>query len=93
MFAPSGDHLGAMTVALAAPTEVNCAGFDPSASHTQISRAPDRLDTKAILLPSSEYVGIQSNLEEDMNWTGLLGFPPGPGKSTRQMLVSLLFTA
>jgi hypothetical protein len=52
MFWPSGDHFGPKIIG--PPKAVNCTGLDPSLADIQISQAPDRLDMKAILLPSGE---------------------------------------
>jgi hypothetical protein len=50
---PSGEKRGA--VVAGPPKEVNWTGFEPSALQVQISRLPERSDTKAMLLPSGEY--------------------------------------
>ena len=68
--------------------DVTCMRFDPSLSHSQISGVPDRSERNAIRLPSGEYAGWLSNRVDEMNWAGAEGFPSGPRKSTRQILVS-----
>jgi hypothetical protein len=45
--------------------ELTWVGLDPSRSHTQISRLPERRDSKAMCLPSGETCGFNSpRLEE-----------------------------
>ena len=64
---PSGDQLEPA----AWPAKlVNCTGFLPSASHTQISSLPERFDVKAILRPSGENCGYCSIRVEEMKLTG-----------------------
>src|SRR5437899_477101 len=54
---PSGDQ--AITPG-GPPNDVTGTGFEPSGSAIQTSQAPDRVDAKAIFLPSGEYRGIKS---------------------------------
>src|SRR5690348_6667603 len=67
---PSGDHRG---VVMSGPLkEVNCTAFEPSLSHTQISRLPERVDTKATFVPSGENCGEESSrVEEISGWAPL----------------------
>src|SRR6266852_243825 len=53
--APSGDQRGQPVIA--APSDVNCTGPDPSLLHTQTSSPPARCEMKTIRLPSGEYCG------------------------------------
>jgi hypothetical protein len=49
---PSGDQRGVVTSA--PPKSVSCTALEPAPSEIQISPFPERLDQKAILLPSGE---------------------------------------
>src|SRR5712692_11873434 len=84
MLRPSGDHLG---TELCSPTDdVNWMGLEPSPSHTQISYLPDRVDLKAIRVPSGEYSGSSSVCVEEMNLTGgRTTFPPWADIPPRQI--------
>src|SRR6516165_2692720 len=61
ILSPPGDHRG---VPDEAPKNVSRAGAEPSAFATQISRLPERSDSKATRLPSGEYCGNKSYLVE-----------------------------
>jgi hypothetical protein len=61
---PSGDHRGVVTQG--PPNKVNGTAFDPSLLHAQISGWPERLDTKATLLPSGENCGSMSLRLDEM---------------------------
>ena len=52
------------------PKSVSCVGFEPSALATQISMLPERVDSKAILLPSGENCGLKSTRVEEMKRMG-----------------------
>src|SRR2546428_5436193 len=78
MLSPSGDQRG---VPENASSEVNCTGFEPSLSHTQISLFPSRLerpDVKAIFLPSGENAGSWSARVEVINGVALEAGGGGP---------------
>ena len=51
---PSGDHFGGF---ITFPEVVSCTALDPSLLQIQISLAPERVEVKAIFLPSGEYAG------------------------------------
>jgi len=53
MFWLSGDQFG-LYATHDRPNEVSCVALVPSLSQTQISLAPERHDTNAILWPSGE---------------------------------------
>ena len=58
--------------------EVNCTGWEPSRFATQISLIPERLEAKAIRLPSSENSAFQSSRVEEMSLRG----PPDPADTS-----------
>src|SRR5262245_11136189 len=72
------------------PNQVSCTGLRPSRSHTQSSQLPERLEEKAIRLPSGEYCGESSWKVEAISRLGRPAPFPGAetGSSMRQMLVS-----
>src|SRR5271170_4853467 len=72
---PSGDHCG--TVVSSGPCEVvSWTGLSPLACAVQISMGPLRLETKAMRLPSGEYVGQRSCREEEAITWGSLATTP-----------------
>jgi hypothetical protein len=85
IYRPLGDHRG-----VAAPSKsVNCTGFEPSLSQTQICNVPVLLEVNAMRLPSGEYCGLVSSRVEEINLVGALDGPTGllfvdAGPSTRQ---------
>src|SRR5262245_4775447 len=85
--APSEDQRGAPTPA--PPKLVNCTGTEPSLLQIQISELPDRLDTKAIFLPSGEYRGLVSSCVEEINLVGGLPRPVELDTSVRQRFESI----
>ena len=50
-------------------------GFDPSLSNVQICTGPDRAELTAIFFPSGENCGSNSNLVEEMNFSGAVHGP------------------
>src|SRR5262249_54558168 len=82
---PSGDQRG---VPVVRSKEVSWTRFAPSLSHIQISKFPDRVDSKTILLPSGEYCGPWSKFVEAINLIGGLLRPFDCCSSILQMLVS-----
>src|SRR5690242_17735351 len=72
---PSGDQVAQALVPR--PIDVNCREFEPSLSHVQISRLPDRLEQNAIRRPSGEGWGfISSRVDEITNSGGRVIFGP-----------------
>src|SRR6476659_6024025 len=82
MRVPSGDQRG-VPVSVP-PKRVNWTGSRPSESVTQISLLPERLERKAICVPSGEYCGLESYCVEETIFLGGLR----PVRSKRQILVS-----
>src|SRR4051812_14209743 len=66
---PSGDQRGVPVTKdpLKAVTWKQCV---PSLAQVQISLVPDRLDAKAMRLPSGEYSALPSTAEEEVSRTG-----------------------
>src|SRR5437588_7039599 len=85
---PSGDHRGVVTQGPS--NEVNWTAFDPSLLHTQISKWPERADTKATLLPSGENCGCMSSRVDEIKVRTALAptgtLLPAPGAGMRPML-------
>src|SRR5689334_6884175 len=79
---PSGDQRGVPVNA--PPTCVSCHAARPSASLSQISFDPDRLERNTILSPSGEMEGLESYCVDEITFFG--GAPDA--RSNRQMLVS-----
>src|SRR3954454_4066703 len=52
---------------------VSCCGFEPSASHVQISVTPVRMEENTSLDPSGEYDGLYSSLVEAATFAGAAG--------------------
>ena len=48
--------------------DVNCTGFEPSRSLLQTSKRPERLEAKAMRLPSGEYSAWRSRRVEPINF-------------------------
>src|SRR5262245_36926723 len=72
---------------------VNWTGCSPVPSHPQISQFPDRLEAKAILLPSGENCEATSALVEEISAFADCFRPTGvapPDNSTCQMLLSAI---
>jgi len=85
----SGDHRG--VEAQPAPrNEVNWTALDPSLLQAQISRWPERVDAKAILLPSGENCGSVSLRVDEISVRTPLplmaNLLPAPGAGIRTML-------
>src|ERR1051325_6402462 len=85
---PSGDQRGVPVSG--PPILVKARGLDPSLSHIQISKVPERRDAKTILFPSGEYRGPLSSSVEEISFSGALSCPFGTCKGTRQMLPSII---
>src|ERR1700756_3264394 len=88
MSLPSGDQCGDPVILI--PNELSCTAFEPSASETQTSWLPDRLDSKAIRFPSGEIFGAVCSREE---LTTSRACACGPDRSTRQIFTFERFCA
>ena len=80
---PSGDHCGDPVDG--PPNAVSAEALEPSASLIQISRVPDRVDSKVTLRPSGENAGLCCVRLDAIN---LAGAPParvGASSATCQM--------
>jgi len=86
MRSPSGHQRGLPVIG--ARIEVNCTASEPSLAETQTSWLPERVDIKAILLPSGEYWGFSSVRVEAITGIGEPALPFGPCSSSRQILLS-----
>jgi len=62
--------------------------LEPVALETQISGEPDRSETKAMYLPSGEYLAAESGQVDAMNTSAVFGGSPGSGIFARQILTS-----
>src|SRR5919201_1949764 len=83
---PSGDQCG--MPAATRPSAVNLSRFEPSLSHTQISRGPERLDPKAIRIPSGEICGNSSRVVVASTLIFELGLPGESGRLMRHVLIA-----
>src|SRR2546430_16292790 len=81
---PSGDQCGDPVILM--PNELSCMAFEPSESETQTSWLPDRLDWKAIWVPSGEIFGAVCSREE---LTTFRACAYGSERSTRQIFTLL----
>src|SRR6266487_4039136 len=85
---PSGDQRGVPV--RGPPMFVRGRGLDPSASHTQISKVPERREANTILLPSAEYCGPVSSCVEEMSFSGGFSCTFELCNPIRQMLASII---
>src|SRR5262245_6156766 len=83
---PSGDQRG--VAVSCAPIEVRRDVPDPSASQTQISGSPERVDAKAIFLPSGENCGWSSRYVEEISRVRFSGDDEVPVIASFQIFTS-----
>src|ERR1700679_4243484 len=82
---PSAHQLGAP---VSGPSkEVTLTGLRPSASASQISELPDRVDSNAMRAPSGEYVGTSCVRVDEIRFSVAL---IGAVRSARDMSITVL---
>src|SRR4029453_18593622 len=81
---PSGDQRGVPVSG--PPIFVNCLKLDPSLSHSQISKLPDRRGANKNFFPSGEYCGPLSSSVEEISFR--VSFEPC--NPIRQMFPSII---